>query len=110
MEAWPEEPELVDETEMRGRWVWAKGAEGGRKREASSVGLAKMHEAGAEDQATLKSSDCDSALMSGVGVVAVGVEAAEVVVAELEVDVADGDKSPVEGMDGACIGGGGGGH
>jgi hypothetical protein len=33
MEAWPEEPELVEETEMRGRWL--KGAWGGMKMAAS---------------------------------------------------------------------------
>lgn len=106
----------MDETEIRGRWEWEKGAEGGKKMEASSVGLVNTHD-GAVDQAAARSSGKDSDLISGVGVVAVGVEADDVfVVAELEVEVADGDKSPVDGMDdgteadGACIGGGGGGQ
>jgi hypothetical protein len=111
MEAWPEEPELVEETEMRGRCE--NGAEGGRKMEASSVGLVSTQD-GAVDQAAARSSGRDSDLISGVGVVAVGVEADEVLaVAELEVEeVAEGDKRPVEAMeegteaDGACIGGG----
>lgn len=115
MEACPEEPELVEDTEMRGRCE--NGAEGGRNMEASSLGLVKTHE-GAWDQAAASSSGRDSVFISGVGVVAVGVEADEWLdVAELDAEeAAEGDNRPVVAADGvadideACIGGGGGGH
>jgi hypothetical protein len=101
---------------MRGRCE--NGAEGGKNMDASSAGLVKTH-AGAWVQEMLRSSGIDSDLMmSGVGVVAMGVEAVEwVLAAELEVEAAEGEsRPPVVSIDDEvgvvedCIGGGGGGH
>ena len=127
IEAWPEDPELTDEMEMRGRCVCEKGAEGGRNmvvsfRSASSVGLVKT-QVGAADHAPARSSGRVSVLISGVGVVGPGVVEIWAGLGEDEahdagVDVMEGGGVMALGeamledgnVGGAMVGGGGGGH
>jgi hypothetical protein len=116
MEAWPEEPELTEETEMRGRWQ--KGAEGGRKIEVSLRSLSWSVEPlrpplGTVDQAEASSSGTASVLISAVGVL--GPEAIEMLgglgdeeAHEAGVEVMEG--GGVRALGEAMTGGGGGGH
>jgi hypothetical protein len=103
IEAWPEDPEAVDETEIRGRWL--NGIGGGIEKSACSASVRPglIRGCGAEDQLALRSSGAvtGSDLISGAAV--------EIPCSGIETGVCTRRVSTGGGGGGHCGGGGGGG-
>jgi len=112
MEAWPDEPELTEEMDMRGRCAWVNGAEGGMKIDASTSAteFGRGRSPGALDVSVEDEDhgpEQSSASASGLDGADVG---ACVVVDGRGPVTATMDVGPVVEADGTCVGGGGGGH